>query len=309
MYRSSPGIPIKKAIIIGGPTASGKTSLAIDIAKYFSTDIISCDSRQCYREMNIGVAKPSVEELQSVPHHFINSHSVTEEVNAAFFESYALSIAKNIFERSDHLVMVGGTGLYIKAFAEGIDHIPAIPAEIRKQVMDQYDQHGMQWLQHEVKMQDHLYFSSGEIFNPQRLMRALEVKLATGRSIREYQKQFPLKRDFIVEKFAIAIDRGELIRRIDLRVENMIEAGLVDEVRSLLPYKDLPAMKTVGYQEIFDHLDGRLTLDQAIERIKINTRQYAKRQMTWFRKQQFTWIAPGDASTIIEACNPSKNIV
>lgn len=300
MYTSSPGVPLKKAIIIGGPTASGKTSLAIEVAKHFSTEIISCDSRQCYKEMNIGVAKPSSEELHAVPHHFINSHSITEEVNAAYFESYALNIAKKIFERADHLVMVGGTGLYIKAFCEGIDHIPAIPPDIRKQVMHQYEQYGIQWLQDEVKKQDHLYFSTGEIFNPQRLMRALEVKLSTGRSIREYQKQFPLKRDFILQKYAIAIDRGELIRRIDIRVDKMIEEGLVEEVRALLPYKELPALRTVGYQEIFDHLDGQLTLQQAIERIKINTRQYAKRQMTWFRKQQFTWIAPGDITTILD---------
>lgn len=301
MNTSSPGVPIKKAIIIGGPTASGKSSLAIEIAKHFSTEIISCDSRQCYREMNIGVAKPTIDEINSVPHHFISSHSVTEDINAAYFESYALNISKNIFEKSDHLVMVGGTGLYIKAFCEGIDHIPAIPEDIRKQVTEKYEQYGMQWLQDEVKKHDHLYYSTGEIFNPQRLMRALEVKLASGKSIRDFQKQFPLRRDFELLKFAIAVDRGELIRRIDLRVEKMIDEGLVDEVKSLLPYRNLPALRTVGYQEIFDHLDGLLSLDQAINRIKINTRQYAKRQMTWFRKQQFTWIAPDDATTIINA--------
>ncbi len=290
----------KKAIIIGGPTASGKTSLAIDVAKHFHTSIISCDSRQCYREMNIGVAKPSPLELEQVHHYFINSHSILEPVNAAFFEQYALQCAAEIFSSSGELVMVGGTGLYIKAFTEGIDHIPVIDPEIRNHVVDQYEKYGLKWLQEQVERNDPLYFSTGEIQNPQRLMRALEVKLGTGLSIREFQKQSTIQRDFDIYKFAINIEREKLVENINTRVDQMISNGLVEEVKDLLEFRHLPALQTVGYQELFEYFDGKCSLDEAIDRIRINTRQYAKRQMTWFRKHGFQWVHAGEVKHIID---------
>jgi tRNA dimethylallyltransferase len=281
----------KRVIIICGATATGKTALAIDAALHFKTEIISCDSRQCYREMNIGVAKPSVEELQQVPHHFINSHSIHEEVNAAVFEQYALNKCTELFTSHDTIVMVGGTGLYIKAFVEGIDMIPAIDPSIRTGIIEDYQANGLQWLQHAVQSEDPIYFATGEIQNPQRLMRALEVMRGTGKSIRSYQQGQPVERDFSITKIALDIPREELNDRINRRVDHMMQAGLLREVESLYAYRELPALKTVGYAELFDYIDGKLSLPEAIERIKINTRQYAKRQMTWFRKdKEVKWI-------------------
>jgi tRNA dimethylallyltransferase len=285
---------MKKAIIIGGPTASGKTGLSIQVAKHYNTEIISCDSRQCYREMSIGVARPGPEELLQVPHHFIASHSILEELNAAAFEKYALNKASGIFAKNDHLVMVGGTGLYIKAFTDGIDLMPSIDPGIREQIISDYQIHGMQWLQKVVREEDPVYYQDGEILNPQRLMRALEVKRGTGRSIRSFQKGQQVTRPFQVLKFAIDIPREELIRNINNRVDQMIQDGLVEEVRSLIPYRHFSPLQTVGYQEIFEYFDGKLTLNEAIERIKINTRQYAKRQVTWFKKEGFEWIRNGE---------------
>ena len=281
----------KRVIIICGATATGKTALAIDAALHFKTEIISCDSRQCYREMNIGVAKPSVEELQLVPHHFISSHSIHQEVNAAVFEQYAVNKCAELFKTHDAIVMVGGTGLYIKAFAEGIDIIPAIDRSIRATIIEDYQAQGLSWLQHAVQSEDPVYFASGEIQNPQRLMRALEVIRGTGKSIRNYQQGQPVERDFAITKIALDIPRGELNDRINRRVDLMMEAGLLREVESLYAYRELPALKTVGYAELFDYIDGKLSLPEAIERIKINTRQYAKRQMTWFRKdKEVEWV-------------------
>lgn len=291
---------MKKAIIIGGPTASGKTGLAISLANHYHTEIISCDSRQCYREMTIGVAKPSEEELAQAPHHFIDSHSIHDEVNAAVFEKYALKKSAEIFQSHDQLIMVGGTGLYIKAFTDGIDAIPEIDPSIREQIISDYQLKGMHWLQQCVQQEDPVYYQSGEILNPQRLMRALEVKRGTGKSIREFQKQQKTERDFKVIKLAIDIPREVLVRNINSRVDEMVKNGLVEEVRSLLPFKNLLPLKTVGYQEIFDCFDNKCSLEDAIERIKINTRQYAKRQVTWLKKHDFKWIDPKNKSAVIE---------
>ncbi|MGZ5248115.1 MAG: tRNA (adenosine(37)-N6)-dimethylallyltransferase MiaA [Flavitalea sp.] len=291
---------MKKAIIVGGPTASGKTGLSIFLAKHYQTEIISCDSRQCYREMNIGVAKPSEQELTQAPHHFISSHSILEDVNAAVFENYALKKSSEIFQNHDQLVMVGGTGLYIRAFTDGMDAIPEIDPTIREQIKTDYQLKGMHWLQHCVQQEDPVYYQSGEILNPQRLMRALEVKRGSGKSIREFQKQQKADRDFDVIKLAIDIPRDELIQNINLRVDEMVINGLVEEVRSLIPYKELPPLKTVGYQEIFDFFDGKISLEEAIEQIKINTRQYAKRQVTWLKKHGFEWIDPKNKTAIIQ---------
>jgi tRNA dimethylallyltransferase len=281
----------KTVILITGPTASGKTSLALQLATKYNTDIISADSRQCYTEMNIGVAKPSQEELSAIKHYFISSHSIHDDVNARSFEKYALDAAEEIFQKKDVAVMAGGTGLYIKAFCEGLDDIPDIPSAIRENIIQQYQQQGLGWLQEEIKTKDPVYFKEGEIQNPQRLMRALEVKMATGRSIREMQQKKPVTRHFNILKYGIDISKEQLHHNINKRVDKMMQDGLTEEVKSLLPYRKLNALQTVGYNEIFDYLDGKISLEEAVERIKINTRQYAKRQMTWFKKDgDIKWV-------------------
>lgn len=297
----------KTVIIIGGPTASGKTGLAIRLAQYFNTAIISADSRQCYQEMSIGVAKPTPEELLLVKHYFINSHSIHQDVNAATFEQYALEAANTIFQSRDTAIMVGGTGLYIKAFCEGLDEIPAIDPAIRQQLNSGFAANGLQWLQQQVAEQDPLYYNTGEIQNPVRLIRALEVKLQTGKSIREFQNRRKLIRDFNVLKIALDLPKELLHSRINLRVDQMMEAGLLEEVRSLYPHRHLNALRTVGYSELFDHLDGKLSLDDAVEEIKKNTRHYAKRQLTWFRKDKaFEWVFPADWERVLELCEQGR---
>jgi tRNA dimethylallyltransferase len=283
----------KTCIIIAGPTAVGKTAFAIKLAQYLHTSIISADSRQCFKQMNIGVAKPSVEELLAVPHYFINSHPVTDEVNAAVFEQYALEKLNDIFAENDFAVMVGGTGLYIKALCHGMDAIPEISAEVRNKIITDYETNGLSWLQTQVAINDPEYFAKGETKNPQRLMRALEVKLATGKSITFYQTQQKKIRDFNIIKIGLEIPREELYNRINQRVDIMMETGLLEEVKTLEKYKHLNALQTVGYRELFDYLDGKESLEKAIELIKQNTRHYAKRQLTWFKKDvSWQWVTP-----------------
>ena len=283
----------KIVIIVAGPTAVGKTSVAIQLAKHFQTEIISADSRQCFKELTIGVARPSKKELTEVPHHFIASHSIHDKVDAVLFEQYALKKVNELFQQHDVVIMVGGTGLYIKAFTEGMDEMPKIPDAIRQHVIKNYEANGIEWLQQQIKEKDPAFYTRGETKNPQRMMRALEIKEATGRSILELRSGNKVKRDFNIIKIGLELPKEELHRNIHVRIDEMIEAGLVEEVRSLSSYKDLNALQTVGYTEIFDFLDGKITLEKAIEKIKTNTRQYAKRQMTWFKKdKEIKWFHP-----------------
>ena len=283
----------KNCILITGPTAIGKTALALQVAQYFSTEIISCDSRQCFKELNIGVAKPTDAELELVYHHFISSHSIQQPVSAAVFEQYALEKINTIFAAYDIAVMVGGTGLYVKAFCEGMDEVPAIDPAIRQAIINNYNSNGIEWLKNQVKNQDEAYYSIGEIQNPQRLMRALEVVQSTGKSLLAFHTNQKKKRDFNIIKIGLELPRPQLIERINKRVDNMMQDGLLEEASSLLPFKNLNALQTVGYQEIFAHLQSNLTLAEAVEQIKINTRQYAKRQMTWFKKDEAVqWCSP-----------------
>lgn len=280
-------------IIIAGPTAVGKTSFAIDLAKHFQTEIISADSRQCYKEMKIGVARPSDEELAAIKHYFIASHSVTDDLNAGSFEKYALAAADEIFQKNKVAIMVGGTGLYIKAFCEGIDPMPVVPDEVRKQVIEGYEQKGLIWLQKELQQKDPAFWEVAEQQNPQRLMRALEVLYATGQSIMVYRTEKKIERPFRVIKIGLELPKEELHSRIHQRVDQMMADGLVAEVKTLLPYRSHNALQTVGYKEIFDHLDGNSSVEEAVAQIKTNTRQYAKRQMTWFKKdKEIEWMVP-----------------
>src|SRR5579864_8828028 len=281
----------KTVIIISGPTASGKTSLALEVARYFNTSIISADSRQCFRELNIGVAKPGPEQLSEVRHFFVNSHSVLDEVNASIFESLALSWCEEIFLNADTVIMCGGTGLYIKAFREGLDTIPPVDEGIRKKITGQYHDHGIIWLQKSVQDADPLFYKYGEMANPRRMMRALEVMQSTGKSIISYRNQPKKERDFRMLEFSIRLPRKELYRRIDHRVDQMVSAGLLEEVRSLLPFQHLNALQTVGYAELFQYLQNKLSLEEAVTLIKQNTRHYAKRQITWQNKNKHViWL-------------------
>ena len=286
-------IPIgrgQRELIIGDRQV-GKTAVAIQLAQYFSTQIISADSRQCYQELNIGVAKPSVVELATVLHYFINSHSISQNVTAADYEKYALQSAETIFLKNDKAILVGGTGLYIKAFAEGLDEIPAIEEPLRTSIVTDYNNGGIQWLQEQVKNQDPDYFIHGEMQNPQRMMRALEVKMSTGKSIRSFQSKLKKQRSFNCIKIGLELPREILYERINARVDKMMENGLLEEAESLLPYKHLNALQTVGYRELFDYFDKKIVLKNAVELIKQNSRHYAKRQMTWFKKdKEMFWV-------------------
>ena len=293
----------KTVIIIGGPTAVGKTSVAIELAKHLGTEIISADSRQCYREMKIGVARPSEEELAAVPHHFIATHSIHDKVTAATFETYALQKAEEIFQNRDILVMVGGTGLYLKAFTEGLDHIPEVPESIREEIRSDYASRGLQWLQDQVKQSDPLFYSKGEIQNPQRLMRALEVARGTGQSIYNFRNQLKEPRPFRVIQLALQLPKEVLHRNINHRVDDMVQQGLLQEVESLVPYSHLNALQTVGYRELFAYFRIETSLDQALEEIKKNTRLYAKRQMTWFRNHPGFHLFEPDPRNILSHLN------
>jgi len=276
----------RTVVIVAGPTAVGKTAVAIELAKRFETDIVSADSRQCFRELNIGVARPSELELQMIKHYFIASHSIHDAVNAGSFEQYALQKVNEIFQMHNVAIMVGGTGLYIRAFCEGMDEMPDVPPEIRSSIMMNYEKNGLKWLQRETQKKDPDFYKTAEIQNPQRLMRALEVAETTGQSILKFRKGKKQKRDFNIVKIGLELSKEELHRNIHTRVDKMIEAGLVEEVKKLSPYKNLNALQTVGYAEIFDYLDGKISINHATEFIKKHTRQYAKRQITWFKKDK-----------------------
>lgn len=286
----------KTVYIVVGPTAVGKTAFAIELAKRLNASIISADARQCYQEMNIGVARPTEDELKQVPHYFIASHSIKETVNAAVFEAYALQKVDELFKTSDAVVMVGGTGLYIKAFCEGLDAIPTIDPTIREGIVQQYEKLGLRWLQKEVEVKDPSYWEKGEQQNPQRLMRALEVKLGTGNSIVSFQQKNKIVRPFNIVKIGLEMPRTELYDRINDRVLKMVEMGLEEEVNLLLPHFQLNALQTVGYSEWAPYFKGEYPKSRVIELIQQNTRHYAKRQMTWFKKDpDITWY---QASTV-----------
>jgi tRNA dimethylallyltransferase len=293
----------KTVYIIVGPTAVGKTSLAIQLAKHLQTEIISADARQCYKELTIGVARPSQEELNQVPHHFIANHSIHEIVNASVFEKEALVITEKLFQQKDNIVIVGGTGLYIKAFCEGLDDIPSIDPSVRSSIIESYESNGLIWLQEQLKQKDPVYWEQAEQENPQRLMRALEVMEGLGKSILSFQGHQKKQRPFEIKLIGLEMDRSILYDRINARVLQMIADGLEQEVQSLLPQFSLNALQTVGYREWLPYFNQEQTKEQVIAAIQQNTRQYAKRQMTWFKKdpsvQWFNASAPDLLNTII----------
>ena len=280
-------------IVITGPTAVGKTAIALTLAKQLNTAIISADSRQCYRELSIGVAKPSEKELLDVRHYFINSHFIHDNVNAGTFESFALEASTQIFKQNPVAVMVGGTGLYIKAFCEGIDFMPSIPEAVRSGIREAYEDKGLVFLQNELKEKDQQFWAVAEQQNPQRLMRALEVLYVTGTSILNYRTSDKIERSFNIVKIGLELPREQLVENMNSRTIQMMEQGLLKEAEGLREFCSLNALQTVGYKELFDYFDGKYSLADAVEKIKINTRQYAKRQMTWFKKDPtIQWFHP-----------------
>ena len=287
-------------VIVAGATASGKTAVAIELAKRFHTEILSADSRQCFKELNIGVAKPTPDELSQVQHYFINSHSIFDEMNAGIYEKYALNILDKIFSRNNIAIVVGGTGLYIKALCEGVDEMPAISAFTRKTIIKNYEEYGLLWLQNEVKNKDSKFWEIAEQQNPQRLMRALAFVEDTGKSITEFHSGKKVQRNFDVVKIALDWEREILYGRINRRVDNMMREGLLKEAQQLYPNRLLNALQTVGYSEWFDYFDNKISLTEAIEKIKMNTRHYAKRQLTWFRKDEdIHWFHPSEKEKIV----------
>ena len=282
---------MKTLIVIGGPTASGKTALATELAQALHTCIISADSRQCYTEMTIGVAKPSADELSIIPHYFINSHSIHDNVSTGIFEKYALDSLEKIFQQSDYAICVGGTGLYIKALCEGLDEMPAIDTNVLKEVELNYTLNGLKWLQQRVLETNALGSDHKEFDNPARLMRALIFKLSTGMSVQQFKKGAKKERPFSIQSFAIACDRVALYKNIEVRVDTMMKNGLLQEAETLFTNRHLKCTNTVGYTELFDVIKGDCRLDTAVEKIKQHTRNYAKRQITWFRNQgEYVWL-------------------
>ena len=294
----------KTLFVIVGPTAIGKTAAAIKIAREFQTEIISADSRQFYRETNIGTAKPSAGELQEVRHHFINSHSITETFTVGDFEKESLKLIEKLFKSHNSIVLTGGSGLYVDAVCRGFDNLPKAAPGVRETLNSEYNERGLEFLQKKLKEADPEYYNETDISNPQRIIRALEVYTTTGIPISQYRKGSHKERPFRIVKIGLNTDRETLYNQINFRVDQMISAGLIDEVRSLTAMRELNALKTVGYSELFDYLDGILSLEEAINKIKQNTRNFAKRQLTWFRKDpKIRWFEPWQADEIVKYLN------
>lgn len=290
----------KRLIVIVGPTAVGKTKLAIQLAKIFHSEIISADSRQLYKEMTIGTAKPSLSEMEDVKHHFIDEISVEKNYDAGQYGRDALNLINKIFETAHTLILCGGSGLYIKAVLEGFDEMPDIPEDLRQEIIEEYNEKGLDWLQDQVRINDPEYFNEVDQRNPQRLMRALEVIRHSGLSASSFRRKEKRELPFNVVKIGLELDRKVLYDRINQRVDDMFEAGLLEEARKLYPKKSLNALQTVGYQELFGYFDGDDDLEEAVRLLKRNTRRYAKRQMTWFKKDQgIEWFPPDDIQQIV----------
>ncbi len=290
----------KVLVVIAGPTAIGKTALGIKVAKHFKTEIISADSRQFFVEMSIGTAKPSLDELAEVPHHFINSHSIKEQVSVGSYEKEVLVKLEELFTKHNIVVMVGGSGLYINAILNGFDELPAVDLNIRSELNNKLENEGLAVLQEELLKHDPVYYHEVEINNPQRVIRALEIYHSTGKPFSSFRTGIKKQRTFNSILIGLNSDRKELYNRINNRVDLMMQEGLLEEVKSLTAYKDLNSLNTVGYSELFAFLDGESSLQEAIDQIKQNTRRFAKRQITWFKKLEgMNWFQPGEEREII----------
>lgn len=294
----------KHLLVIAGPTAIGKTALSIAIAKKINCPILSADSRQFFKEMSIGTAKPTPEEIQDVTHYFIDSHHITEEYNVGKYETEAISLLENLFQTNNCAVLVGGSGLYIDAICKGFDQLPEADAEIRNQIKILFETKGIEGLQKLLKELDIDYYHKVDLQNPQRMSRALEVCLATGMPYSTLRKGKAKERNFNIIKIGLNTSREILYERINKRVDQMIEMGLLDEVKNLEKHKNLNALQTVGYKELFDYFDNKTDLETAIDLIKQNTRKFAKRQLTWFRRdEEIKWFEPNELDKVLEYIN------
>ncbi|MBT1687333.1 tRNA (adenosine(37)-N6)-dimethylallyltransferase MiaA [Dawidia soli] len=290
----------KHLIVVAGPTAVGKTAVAIALAKHFHTEVISADSRQLFREMTLGTAKPTPEEQAEVRHHFIDSHSIDTAYDAAQYGRDALALIDALFREHNVLVLCGGSGLYIKAVLEGFDDIPEVAESIRAELIGQFEAHGIGWLQARMEEEDPALLATIDRQNPHRLIRALEVKRGTGQSIAAFRTQRQHTLPFRVHRVGLTLPREQLYARIDARMDAMIDAGLFEEARALYPFRAHNALQTVGYQEIFDWMDGRYDRDEAIRLLKRNSRRYAKRQLTWFQRDEaMRWYSPFELDSIL----------
>ena len=291
----------KYVICVVGPTAVGKTKTTIELARKFQTEIISADSRQFFKEMDIGTAKPTMSELSRVRHYFINSHSILEEVSAGRFEKEALKLLDTLFKLRPVVLVTGGSGLYIKALLEGLPSMPAVDGEVRIELNQKLKREGIEVLKAELLEADPEYYFQVDLSNPQRVIRALEVIKSTGKPFSTFRKGERRPRPFKVVKIGLERPRDQLYDRINQRVDKMIGDGLLDEVKSLTSHEKVTALQTVGYKELFRHINGEITLEEAVELIKRNTRRYAKRQLTWFKKDnELHWFHPDDKKDIVQ---------
>lgn len=287
-------------VVIVGPTGIGKTGMAILLAEHFQTEIISADSRQIYREMEIGTAVPSKEEQEKVKHHFLQTRSIHDYYNASMFEMEVLDLLEKLFPGKNILILVGGSGLYIEAVCSGIDDIPTIDPEVRKSLADHYKKEGIESLRRQLKILDPAYYEEVDLKNHKRILKAIEISLMTGKPYSSYLTRQTKKRNFQIVKIGLNRDRNELYEIIDRRVDDMILSGLVEEAKKLFLYREANPLNTVGYKELFEHFEGRHTLEEAIRMIKRNSRRYAKRQISWFsRDEEVTWFHPDDSGGII----------
>lgn len=299
-----------KLILIVGPTAVGKTTLCIDLAKKLNTDIISCDSRQFYKELSIGTAKPTAQEMQGVRHQLIDSHSIADYYSVGDFERDSLKILENLFKEKEYVIMTGGSGLFVKAIIDGLDEMPEADLSIRQNLMERLENEGVDVLAEELKNLDPIYAAQVDLKNSQRVVRALEVCIATGKPFTDFRRNTKTERPFEIIKIALNRPREELYQRINQRVDLMLAVGLIDEVKSVAQYRQQNALQTVGYKEVFDYLDGTISYEMMVELIKRNSRRYAKRQMTWFKNQDsFEWISVGDDEKSEDVINQILNLV
>ncbi|MFD3003114.1 tRNA (adenosine(37)-N6)-dimethylallyltransferase MiaA [Pontibacter toksunensis] len=291
----------KHLVVVVGPTAVGKTDLCVQLAKHYGTEIISADSRQFFREMNIGTAKPTVEEQQGVPHHFVNSHSIAEEYNAGAFEQDVLALLEQLFQQHDAVIMTGGSGLYVRAVLEGMDEMPETDLAVREESSRLYEEEGLQALLDKLQELDPIYFAQVDKGNPQRVIRAVEVCVSSGLPYSSFRRSEQQVRPFNIIKIGLTRDRSELYQRIDKRMDLMLQQGLLEEARELYPLREHNALHTVGYKEIFDFLENKYEWEEAVRLLKRNSRRYAKRQLTWFRKNpnEYTWFEPQQWQEIV----------